>query len=79
MTPEEQKAKNDAEYLALVQKYEKKSLDEFGKELEDLSDEDEDDPDFDVIGFECLGCGHVQDVGGECEMCCAYACDPIYE
>ena len=34
--------------------------------------------DDEIFGYECLGCGHVQDEPGECEMCMGSAVEPMY-
>jgi len=43
-----------------------------------------DDPDYRqvIIGYECLGCGHVQDMDdwdGQCDWCCGCSLSAIYE
>jgi hypothetical protein len=47
--------------------------DEDFDELYDIDDDDDD-----IFGYECLGCGHVQDDPGECEMCMGSAVEPMY-
>ena len=56
------KASRDIEYLALVEKYERKYLDEDGEEI-DLDNADY-LQDGDVIGYHCLNCGNVQQSTG---------------
>jgi len=29
------------------------------------------------IYYVCVGCGHIQDYGGECEMCCGWSMDEV--
>lgn len=41
-------------------------------------DESDDNGDPEITGFECLGCGHVQDNDGECDCCSSYALDAMY-
>jgi hypothetical protein len=40
--------------------------------------EDNDNDEEEIFGYECLGCGHVQDHPGECDMCMGSAVDPMY-
>lgn len=40
----------------------------------DGPDYDDDDP----VGHQCLGCGHVQDHPGECDMCTGYSVEPYF-
>jgi hypothetical protein len=43
------------------------------------ADDDPDDLgdlDDDPVGYCCMGCGHVQDHPGECEMCTGYCVEP---
>jgi hypothetical protein len=42
----------------------------------DFNDEEEDNDE--VFGFNCLGCGHVQGWGFECEVCGGTALDEMY-
>lgn len=48
-------------------------------EVDSVSDEfiDFDDEEDDVFGYECLGCGNIQDHGGACDRCDAYCVDPM--
>jgi hypothetical protein len=39
---------------------------------------DDDNDDDEIIGYQCLGCGHMQDHPGECDMCMGSAVDPMY-
>lgn len=48
------------------------------KEPEDDDFFSDDDQDDEIFGYECMGCGHIQDQPGECNMCCAYAVSPMY-
>jgi hypothetical protein len=41
-------------------------------------DSDSDDDNGEIFGYECLGCGHIQDGPGECERCSGSAVDPMY-
>ena len=41
-------------------------------------DYDDNEGEDEIFGYECLGCGHIQDFPGECDMCCGNAVDPIY-
>lgn len=45
-----------------------------------FSDDDDynDDDDDEIIGYQCLGCGHVGDNPYECDMCTGSAVDPVY-
>lgn len=44
-------------------------------DLRDLDDDDPDDVDW-IVGYNCLGCGHVQNHGGECEVCTGNCVEP---
>lgn len=46
----------------------------FGKDYED---EYNDDDEPEIFGYECLGCGHVQDHPGECDRCTGSAVDAM--
>lgn len=46
-------------------------------EPEMLSDSDIDNSD-EIIDYECLGCGHIQDHPGNCDRCTGSAVDPVY-
>ena len=48
--------------------------------LREIADDDDfrDDDDDEIFGYERLGCGHVQDEPGECEMCMGSAVEPMY-
>lgn len=48
----------------------------------DEKPEDENYDDDIIIGYYCLGCGHIQtsnDWGGQCMKCTGMSLDPIYE
>ena len=47
-------------------------------DLPDDSDFFDNDDDDEIFGYECLGCGHIQDYPGECDMCGGSAVDPMY-
>jgi hypothetical protein len=50
------------------------------QEPEDLDDED-DAPEEEIIGYECLGCGNVQETnnwGGRCDRCDGLSLEPMY-
>lgn len=71
----QQNDKNNVEYLSLLEKYEK-TLDEYG------NDPDYDEDEHEVIGYECLGCGHIQETAGmnhDCDKCCGCCLCEIYE
>lgn len=75
MKRENDKKKADSEYLALVAKYEK-TLDEDGNEP------DYDEEDSEIIGYECLNCGNIQETTGmnhDCDKCCGCCLSEIYE
>jgi len=78
--PEGLKEQSDKAYLALVEKYERKYLDEDGEEI-DL-DNDDSLQEGDVIGYHCTGCGHVQQTTGlnyDCDKCCGCTLEEIIE
>lgn len=62
---------NDREHDEFVQRYASQ------QDPEEIGEESESD-DEDIFGYECLGCGHIQDYPGECEMCTGSAVDPMY-
>lgn len=41
-------------------------------------EEDWEDDEDDIFGYECVGCQHVQDHGGYCDACGGYCVDPMY-
>ena len=40
--------------------------------------DDDDDIEPEPFGFECIGCGHIQDYPGECDICTGYCVEPMY-
>ena len=51
---------------------------------ENFEQEYTDDGDYQevIVGYYCLGCGHIQkynDWGEECEQCMGMSLEPIYE
>lgn len=49
-------------------------------EVNFMDDDVDEDPELDeVIGFECIACGHVQDSSFSCDRCLSFSMDPIYE
>lgn len=44
--------------------------------------DDDYDVESEIIGYECLACGHIQEDdswGGECEVCTGKCLEPVYE
>jgi rRNA maturation endonuclease Nob1 len=65
------KMNEDREHDEAVQRYAAQHDPEMMNNDDD-SDEDE------IFGYECLGCGHVQNHPGECDICMGTAVDPMY-
>lgn len=59
--------------------YTQEELDEMARAQDEWEEEQMEEEE--IIGYYCLGCGHDQDHyhHGECDACCAYALEPIYE
>lgn len=48
----------------------------------DAQFDDEEDDDMEIIGYHCIGCGHVQDHkgwGGTCDQCSGMSLEEIWE
>lgn len=63
-------------------KYHQRKKDKKAKQTAWLYDDNLDDDDDDIepepFGFECIGCGHIQDYPGECDICTGYCVEPMY-
>jgi len=77
VAPITEQQKNDAIYLELVSRYEKK-LEENPNYDEDCNDDDSDYDEDEICGYYCLCCGHTQEDNDECEICMSNALDEIY-
>jgi len=42
---------------------------------------DDEDPEDEIIGYECLACGHIHDIKPleGCDKCLSYSVDAMYE